>query len=338
MRADRLLALLMLLQSRGKTTAAKLAEELEVSERTMYRDVQALAMAGVPVYAESGPGGGIALLDSYRTNLTGLTEPELRALFMLSIPAPLARLGVGQELRAAMLKLAAAVPSARRSDEARVRQRIHLDSAWWFQGEEPLPYLQAIYRALWEDRRLRLTYLRRFEPRGELKVHHVVDPYGLVAKASVWYLVAARGRDGPTDARANSRAAGPHVYEVSLVLDASLLDEGFDRPAEFDLAAWWSAWCAERERSHAGYVVKLRVAPELIPELARHFGAQVQAAAALAEPDEDGWVTLVLPFAGLEAARGRLLAFGGAVEVLEPRALRLSLADFAAQAVARYQR
>jgi hypothetical protein len=171
---------------------------------------------------------------------------------MLSIPTPLARLGVGQELRGALLKLAAAAPAARQVDEARVRQRIHLDSAWWFQGDQSLPHIQTIYQAVWEDRRLRLTYLRRFEPRGELRVEHVVEPYGLVAKASVWYLVAARGLGARADGHADS-PAGPHVYEVSLVLDAGPLDDRFERPPGFDLAAWWSAWCAERERAHAGY-------------------------------------------------------------------------------------
>src|SRR5512136_703550 len=136
MRADRLLSLLMLLQARGRMTAQELAAELEVSERTIYRDINALSASGVPVYAESGPGGGCALLDSYRTNLTGLDQDEVRALFMLSIPAPLDQLGVSQELRTALLKLSAALPDTRRGDEERTRQRIHLDSTWWFQPEE----------------------------------------------------------------------------------------------------------------------------------------------------------------------------------------------------------
>src|SRR5512147_2861952 len=153
MRADRLLSLLMLLQARGRMTAQELARELEVSERTIYRDINALSASGVPVYAESGPGGGCALLDSYRTNLTGLTADEARALFMLSIPAPLDQLGVGQELRAALLKLSAALPSSRRPDEERARQRIHIDSLAWFQGEDPVPHLHTLQQAVWQDRR-----------------------------------------------------------------------------------------------------------------------------------------------------------------------------------------
>ena len=158
MRADRLLSLLMLLQTRGQMTAQELAKELEVSERTIYRDMDALSVAGIPIYGEPGPEGGFALLNSYRTNLTGLTEGEVRALFMLSIPAPLADLGVSQELRSALLKLSAALPDSHRRDEAKVRQRFHLDSTWWHQGAEQLPHLSTVHDALWQDRQLHIVY------------------------------------------------------------------------------------------------------------------------------------------------------------------------------------
>jgi len=128
MRADRLLSLLMLLQARGRMTARALATELEVSERTIYRDIDALSLSGVPIYGDRGPEGGYALLESYRISLPGLKEDEVRALYMLSIPAPLAQLGVGQELKAALRKLVAALPAAYRADAARVRQRLHLDA------------------------------------------------------------------------------------------------------------------------------------------------------------------------------------------------------------------
>lgn len=137
MRADRLLSILMLLQSRGKITAPELARELEVSVRTIYRDIEALSTAGVPVYAERGPGGGCVLVDGYRTSLTGLTRDEVKALFMLSVPASLDELGVSQELRAALRKLAASLPTAQRQDEEIVRQRIYLDWTDWPRGESP---------------------------------------------------------------------------------------------------------------------------------------------------------------------------------------------------------
>ena len=189
MRADRLLSLLLLLQARGRLTAPKLAQELEVSERTIYRDIDALSAAGVPVYGEPGRGGGYALLDSYRTNLTGLTEGEVRALFMLSIPKPLTDLGVGQELGAALRKLAAALPSARRDDEQRVRQRFLLDAVGWEQAAESVPHLPTVHRAVWEDRRLHLKY--RIGPLA-VQIEQTVEPYSLVAKAGDW-LVVLRG-------------------------------------------------------------------------------------------------------------------------------------------------
>jgi predicted DNA-binding transcriptional regulator YafY len=320
MRADRLLSLLMLLQVRGRMTAQKLAEELEVSERTIYRDIDALGTAGVPVYAERGPGGGCALLDSYRTNLTGLTPDEVRALFMLSIPAPLAVLGVSQELKAALLKLAAALPEAHRRDEERVRRRFHLDSVWWFQSEEAVPHLPTIHQAVWQDRKLYLTYRLPFGA----QIERLVDPYGLVAKAGVWYLLCAR--DGRM-----------RVYRVSRVLEARLSDESFERPADFDPAAYWQEWCAEFEQSRSYYPVTVRIAPDLAPYLPQYFGERVRDTIAQAgPPDAQGWITLTLPFETLEAARDRILGFGRAAKVLEPEALRRSVLDFATQIVALY--
>ena len=319
MRADRLLSLLMLLQSRGKTTAEALAKELEVSVRTIYRDVEALSIAGVPVYAERGPGGGVALVDSYRTNLTGLNEDEARALFMLSIPAPLDQLGVGQELKAALRKLSAALPATRRHDEIHVRQRIHLDSVWWFQEQEPVPHLPTVQKAVWEDRKLWLRYRSRFDT----EIERLVDPYGLVAKTGIWYVVCAR--DGLM-----------RVYRMSRILEAQPADEYFERPNDFDLATFWQAWCAEFEESRAYYPVIARIAPAFIPYLSHAFGPTMHDKIAQAVPDAQGWITLELPFETLEAARERILGLGSAVEVLEPEPLRRSVLDFAEQTVALY--
>jgi predicted DNA-binding transcriptional regulator YafY len=324
MRADRLLSLLMLLQARGRMTAGQLAEELEVSERTVYRDIDALSAAGVPVYSERGREGGYALLDSYRTDLTGLTKDEVRALFMLSIPAPLTELGVSRELKAALLKLSAALPDAHRHDEERVRQRIHLDSTWWFQGEESVPYLHAIHEAVWQDRKLYITYR---QPYGmPVEIEHLVAPYGLVAKAGVWYLVCAR----------NGRV---RAHRVSRLLDVRTSDASFERLPDFDLAVFWRKWCAEFKESRPHYPVIARVAPDFVPALPRFFGDRLRDRIAQAgPPDAEGWITLELPFESLEAARNRMLGFGRAVEVLEPQALRLSVLDFATQIVALYTR
>ncbi len=321
MRADRLLALLLLLQARGRLTAPRLARELEVSERTIYRDIDALSAAGVPVYGEAGPGGGYSLLDSYRTNLTGLTEGEVRALFMLNIPRPLADLGVGRDLGAALRKLAAALPASRREDEQHVRQRFLLDPVGWEQGEVSTPHLATVHRAVWEDRRLHIAY--RIGPLAA-QMAQTVEPYGLVAKAGEWHLVyAVKG--------------ARRVIRVAALLDARLADETFARPADFDLTACWGEWLAAREVNQTQYVVTVRVAPHFVAELPRYFGDAARAQIVGAgPPDAEGWLTLQLSFESLEAARARLLGFGAAVEVLAPYALRRSMTDYAAQIGALY--
>jgi predicted DNA-binding transcriptional regulator YafY len=317
MRADRVISLLMLLQTRGQMTAQKLASELEVSVRTIYRDIDALSAAGVPVYAERGPGGGCALVDSYRTTLTGLTKDEVRALFMLSIPAPLDDLGLSQELRGALLKLAAALPATHRQDEAHTRQRIYLDWVDWSPQKEPVPYLQVVRRAVWQDRKLRLAYRLQFGSPVERQV--VVDPYGLVAKGGTWYLVCAG--NGHTQ-----------VHPVSRLLDARILDQSFERSPDFDLVTFWKDWCVQSENIRPQYPVTVRVAPDLVPLLPYYFGDQIRATIAQAgPPDADGWTHLVLPFETLEEARTQILGLGRAVEVLEPLALRKSVVDFATQ-------
>ena len=321
MRADRLISILMLLQSRGRMTARCLADELDVSERTIYRDVQALCNAGVPVYAEHGPGGGLALLDSYRTTLTGLDDDELRALFMMfSAPGPLEKLGVSQKLKTALLKISAALSNGRDLDENRIHQRFHLDWSWWFHEQEPVPHLQVIQQAVWEGRRLRLHYQTAMLAAIDVEV----EPYGLVSKAGIWYLVA--GVEG-----------APRVYRVSWLMNVVSLAEHFERPAGFDLPAFWQGWCAEYEQRQQVFQARLRISPGMLPYLPLFFGRRVLDEGAYAgAPDAQGWVTLVLPFENLEAARERVLSLGSAVEVLEPEALRCSVIDVAQQIVSFY--
>lgn len=320
MRADRLLSILMLLQTHGRMTARSLAEELDVSERTIYRDVEALCASGVPIYAEHGPGGGLALLDSYRTNLTGLNDDERRALFMISsVPGPLEILGASQALKSAMLKLSAALPQAARS--AQDRQRFYLDWSWWFHAREPVPYLSEIQEAVWQDRRLLIRH-RLF---GYLPVELVVEPYALVAKAGAWYLVAAI-------------QGGMRVYRVSWLFDAQMLEERFERWADFDLPAFWRQWSATYEETQQSFLVTLRVSPQLYDLLPLFFGARTAEIVSRAgQPDERGWVTLTIPFESLEAARERLLSFGSGAEVIEPEALRQSVIDYARQIVKFYE-
>lgn len=319
MRADRLLNMLMLLQTRGRMSARQLAKELEVSERTVYRDAVALSAAGVPVYAETGREGGYALVDSYRTSLTGLDEGEVRALFMLSIPAPLAQLGLHQELKSALLKLAAALPDSRRAAEESVRQRFLLDSTWWQQGDEPVPYLQVIQQAVWQDQRLQLAY----RPMPVVTIEQLVEPYGLVAKAGAWYLVYAC-------------ASRWRALRISELLEARPVGETFSRAPGFDLAAFWQSWCVEQEETRFSYIATLRVSPELLPYLPAIFGRSALVSPA-SPPDEQGWARQEVAFDSLFAARQRLLGLGRAVEVLSPHPLRLSVQDFARQIVGLYE-
>lgn len=321
MRADRLVSLLLLLQTRGRMTARELARELEVSERTIYRDVDALGMAGIPVYGEAGPEGGFALLDSYRTTLTGLSEGEARALFLLSLPTPLADLGIGQEMKAALLKLSAALPAAQREEREWVRRRVLLDPVWWDKSEEAAPHLPAIQAAVWQDRRLHIAYSTWAIPSME----RLVDAYGLVAKAGVWYLVCAYG-------------GAIHVHRAARLLDAQPAEETFVRPADFDLAVFWAQWCAERREGRASYAVTVRVAPDFVRVLPAYFGEGIRARVAQAgPPDAEGWVTLELYFGSLQEARERILGFGRGVEVLAPLALRRSVQDYAEQTVDLYR-
>jgi predicted DNA-binding transcriptional regulator YafY len=320
MRADRLLSLLMLLQTRGRMTAENLAAELEVSVRTIYRDLTALSVSGVPVYTERGPGGGLALVDEYRTTLTGLSLDETRALFMMNVPAPLTQLGVGKELKAAMLKLSAALPDSHRSDETRARQRIHLDSSWWFQPEEPVPFLPILQQAIWNDRMLLIKYRSNYGAR----VEQVVAPYGLVAKANLWHLVYAWDEI-------------VRVVRVPQVMTARILDKTFARPVEFDLAAFWEQWCSNYE-SQPPFVARVRVSPQIQRSLRYYLDERFRSRSGKnAPPDPDGWMTLDLPFESFATARTRLLGLGRSVEVLEPEPLRKSLIDFAEQILDFYQ-
>ncbi len=320
MRADRLLSILMLLQKNGQMSARALAEELAVSERTIYRDMDALCVAGVPVYSEPGANGGYALVDSYRTTLTGLNEDEVQALFMLSIPAQLEELGVSRTLRSALLKLSTALPDSHRQDEMQVRQRFYLDAAWWQQGENRLPHLRTIHQAVWQDCNLTVTLRLPFAT----EVQRTISPYGLVAKAGEWYLVCGRRQ-------------GVRVYRVSDLVDVCLTDEKFTRPQDFDLVSYWEAWCAEREAGFSSYTAVLHIAPTLIPYLHHTFGRQIRLKIEAALPDADGWITLELTFPSFFAAREKILGLGSGIEVLEPASLRLSVLDFAKQIVVLYE-
>lgn len=320
MRADRLISIMLLLQARGRLTARQLAAELGVSERTIYRDIIALSAAGIPIYTEGGHGGGITLIEEYRATLTGLNPNEARALSMLAIPQPLVKLGVAPDLKSAMLKLSAALSVSARESETRARQRVLLDARWWFQKDEDTPHLQTIQQALWQDSMLEISHLGAFE----VPISQVVAPLGLVAKTNIWYLVAS------SDSRIK-------VIAVARITAARILDGFFERPADFDLAGFWHAWCEEYEASRPHYTVIASVSPTLNKVLPKVLGRQPITFSSPPPEAQPGWQTVTLTFESFEDARSRILGLGSAIQVIEPLALRTSIMDFAEQTLKVYR-
>ena len=222
-------------------SAPELAEELEVSVRTIYRDCEALSAAGVPIYAEPGRGGGIRLVDGWRTRLTGLTGPEADALLLAGVPGAAAELGLGTVLAAAQLKVLAALPPELRSRASRVSERFHLDAPGWFRTADELPHLATVSEAVWEDRQLCMDY----DKQGEVS-ERIVHPLGLVLKAGVWYLIATHNGD-------------PRTYRVSRIVGAELLPDRVVRPEGFDLAGHWDESSSQFQQSLLRYDVVARV-------------------------------------------------------------------------------
>jgi predicted DNA-binding transcriptional regulator YafY len=320
MRASRLVSLLLLLQSRGGRTAAELAEELEVSVRTIHRDVDALSASGVPIYAERGPHGGIRLVDGYRTRLTGMTADEAEALFLAGVPGPAAELGLGTVVAAARLKVLAALPTELRARASRLVERFHLDAAAWYHADEAVPHLGALSEAVWEAQRVQIGY-----DRGDKTVDRVLEPLGLVLKAGVWYLVAAA--DGQ-----------PRTYRVSRVTSVVPLEGSFERPAEFDLAAFWAESSAAYERDTPRVEVTLRIARDRLDRLRgviteRPFATMER----LDEADPDGWLHVRIKLDWPNEATTQILAVGPGCELLEPAHLRTRIGEEARRLAATYQ-
>jgi predicted DNA-binding transcriptional regulator YafY len=320
-KSDRLLAILLLLQARGRMSAPELASELEVTERTIYRDLSALSAAGVPVYTERGRNGGCALLEGYRADLTGLTPQEARALFTFGgrgAPA-----GADEaDLRQALRKLVTALPAPQRPAARAARERTVVDARGWHQGAEATPALETVREAVWQTRRLRLGYRSSDAP--EVR-QYTVDPYGMLVKAGRWYLIGACDND-------------PRVFRLSRVDSAELLEERADRPPGLDLERLWEQLRNRFEDRGPGTPVRLRVRQREAGRLTRISGRQltVPAPDPLPRSDPDGWVTLDLRFVALGAARAVLAGFGGDVEVLAPPRLRRDMVALARDLLARY--
>ncbi|MGQ4330848.1 helix-turn-helix transcriptional regulator [Streptomyces hayashii] len=313
MKSSRLVSILLLLQTRGRMTAAQLAEELEVSVRTVYRDVEALGAAGVPLYGDAGHAGGYRLLDGYRTRLTGLNADEAEALFLAGAPGAAAALGLGSVLAAAQLKVRAALPPELRTHADRISGRFHLDAPGWYTeaGAHDAPYLTAVADAVWNDRVLNVVYRRWQEPTD---VERRLEPYGLVLKAGRWYVVA-----GP----------GPRTFRVDQILELTVSDEEFSRPNDFDLAAHWAEY--QRGFHERLYRDKTEAVVRLAP------GVTLARATRLDEsPAADGWTTVTVPIESVGHAHAEFLRLGADVEVLQPAGLRARIARTVTELAARY--
>ncbi|MGW3099309.1 helix-turn-helix transcriptional regulator [Streptomyces sp. NPDC001102] len=319
MKADRLLSILLLLQIRGRVPAHELAERLEVSVRTIYRDVEALSASGVPVYAERGRHGGIELLAGFRTDVTGLTADESRALFILAAQGAHAALGLDAALGSALRKVMAALPAPYRPAAEVTSRRILVDATRWKGGPQKAVDLDVLQDAVFADRRLRLRYRHsgEREPRT-----YTVDPYGLVSKAGVWYLVA-------------DRRAGPRLFRADRVRSATVLDDPVRRRPGVELADVWEVLRRQVEERPGGLDVTVRVRRERLDMFLRLSAAQL---ARLPDTDgEDEWVTVGLSYGVVGEVR-QLLPFADHVEVLAPPQARAELAAAAASVTALYRR
>lgn len=307
MQSSRLLSILLRLQAQGRVSAPVLARALEVSVRTIYRDIDALSAAGVPVYAEKGRQGGFNLRDGYRTQLTGLDRPEAEALFLAGAPFAAGQLGLGPALEGTRLKLMAALPEAARQDAQRVASRFHLDPVGWFQGPDEQRLLPELAAAVWQGRMLQLCY---DSWKGE--VQRRVSPLGLVLKAGLWYLVAAAG-------------AQVRTYRVGSILSLNVEPVAGEVPPGFELQRHWESFARDYEARMQQGRARISARPAALRALARSSPAMAMAVAAAGASNRAGWQELEIPIESDEAAVGELLRLGADVQVLGPRALRAAL-------------
>jgi len=326
MRASRLLSVLLLIQNRGLMTAEALAAELEVSVRTIYRDIEALGAAGVPLYGDAGPGGGYQLLAGFRTRLTGLTYEEAQALFLSGMPGPAAELGLGTVVASTAAKLRAALPVELSQRADAIQARFHFDAPGWYQDGDASPHLAAVAGAVWDQSRIQVRYRRWKEPTD---VTRTLEPYGIVLKAGRWYLVAV-----------DVERPEPRTYRINQILAMTALDEHFERIVKFSLADYWRSHLVEFRAGLLKGEAEIKISAAGRDRMAEIMPGYVVDAVAMTAgpPDADGWVTAMMPIESLTNAQMELLKLGGEVEVVAPAELRERLAAAAAAMTARYQR
>lgn len=317
MRASRLLSILLTVQARGRVTAQALADQLEVSRRTIYRDIDELSAAGVPIYADPGPGGGFALLDGFRTDLNGLTTEEAAALPFAGLPSVAADLGLAVSAASAHVKFMAALPHAARADVGRIADRFHLDALDWQRRSRASPHLLAIAAAVWQSHVLRIRYESWRSTRWR-----TVEPLGLVLKAGQWYLIA-------------SAEKGVAIFRVTSVRNVEQTDGRFDRPSSFDLKACWKDLVNRFEAGLRRRCATLRAAPTSLDRLDR-LGADIADKLREAVPGDAGWREAVVPIETIGHAASLILGFADEIEVIAPVELMTELATRAARVATLY--
>ncbi|MFD0588921.1 helix-turn-helix transcriptional regulator [Paenibacillus sp. GCM10027627] len=311
MRASRLVSIVMLLQAERKLTSKQLAERLEVTERTIVRDMEELSASGIPVYAERGNRGGWLLADGYRSGMTGLGADELTALLLVSQDTPMSELGVQKPLESAIRKLFAAASEAARTDAKSTRDKLHIDGAGWrgnpaVTNQSGHSLLPAVQEAVWNEQELKIIYERE-----GTKTERFVHPLGLVVKRSIWYLVAAV-ENGEL-----------RTFRISRLLDAEMKERRIERPETFDLAAYWEQSIQQFKEQLPRYPAQLRVKEQLIKRLsAERFVSVVSMASG-----DSGWIEAAVQFETLDSACEIVMSFGSGIEVLEPAELRKFVID-----------
>ncbi len=306
MRADRLLAMMMLLQRKGKMTARALATELEVSSRTVLRDVEALSMAGIPIYTDGGHGGGITLDEKYRTTLTGLKEEELHTLFVGSNQQLLRDVGLGEAAANTQRKLSAALPTQHQQAIDYMRQRILIDPLWWWHNGQTVPFLTELQEVIFQNRLIEVRYENYDGHIGR----RTLEPYALVAKSSLWYLLAKRDDAWRT-------------YRVSRLQEVVLLDQEFVRDPTFDLPSYWQERAHEFVAAFSQYEFILRVHPDGLPLVRWLTPGRSEGD----EADIDGWVTMHFQLESEMLAKMLVFGLGQQCEVIAPDALRMAVKE-----------
>ena len=315
MQQSRLLSILLRLQTQGRVSAKSLAEAFEVSIRTIYRDIDQLSAAGVPVYAETGRSGGFQLLDGYRTKLTGLDRPEAESLFLAGLPFAAEQLGMGAALETTRMKLLAALPEAMRGEAEKVSKRFHADPVAWFQDAEEHRHLPELAAAVWSARQIQIRY-----DSWEKIVERRVSPLGLVLKGGLWYLVGAVGGQ-------------PRTYRVASILDMTVAGAAAEAPPGFDLKKHWRQFARDYESRMQSGTARIRAKAPAMRELAKASAAMARAVRRAGSEDAEGWRTLDIPIESIPAAVRELLRFGTGVQALGPKdlvvAMRAAVHDLA---------